>query len=435
MPTRANPFYRYQTPAGQTLSGLASAMFPDQGVNAVRESAAAENMAQARASDALAGYRGEQTRGERNLNDALMSNPGAIAELLLGGGVLKDDPMRSNPDYKPAAPIDFAGLFTNPGQISQAMQSPIVAGPTAQDKMAAAIQEATIRKIKLDDLLKAAGIAGYQSRINSANPDSALGYAPFAGVTSPNAGTALTPQRQDAISARDAAEDVVKQETINRTSITQEGMRQAGANTRNQYTVDNRPVTAGNNVDVIVTPAQGKALGLSPNADGQYVVRGRSTVSAGQDQQPGTAGGETVAGRERGTGTGSNKTPAVPVAAAKRMESFITRSLEGQNIELEPGALAGLVSEAGVAWQQSKNPDKAADDVVQRLMAGETISGVSLETKTGMLRDTKKAVRTPGGNTVTPPSAAIEYLRANPGLRDQFEAKYGKGSAAQYLKK
>lgn len=302
MPTRANPFYRYQTPAGQTLSGLAGAMFPDQSVNAVRESAAVENMAQARASDALAGYRTEQTRGERDANNAMMAAPNSLAELILSGGVLKDDPLRTNPDFKAPAPIDWSTIFSNPGQINSPIASPILSGATAQDKMASAIQEAAIRNLKLDDVLKAAGINEFQRRAGGASPDSALAFAPFAGVTSPNQNTAFTTTRQDAISARDAQEDQAKQDTVNATGLERERIQQGGANARNKYSVDNRPVSAGNNTDVVVTPAQGKAMGIQPNEQGQYVVRGRTTVGTGQDQQPGSLGGDAVAGRDRPAG-------------------------------------------------------------------------------------------------------------------------------------
>jgi hypothetical protein len=41
----------------------------------------------------------------------------------------------------------------------------------------------------------------------------------------------------------------------------------------------------------------------------------------------------------------------------------------------------------------------------------------------------------PAPTTVTPPPKAVEALRSDPKLKAQFEAKYGKGSADQYLRK
>lgn len=37
------------------------------------------------------------------------------------------------------------------------------------------------------------------------------------------------------------------------------------------------------------------------------------------------------------------------------------------------------------------------------------------------------------GAAASPPASAVDYLRKNPALKDQFEAKYGRGSSAQYL--
>lgn len=384
MATRQNPFYQYRNPAiGQAMNGLAAAMFPD--VDQRNQSAAIENMAQADMATANAGKYREQTRGYRDVNDAMVSNPGAIAELFMGGGVLKDDPLRKNPNYKERAPIDFSNILTQ--QLPPAQESMFMPGMSAQEKMAAAIQEATIRKINLDQMMKAAGMSEFQRRAASENPDSALAFAPFAGITSPNAQTSLSSTRQDSISARD-----------NNEAKSLEGVRQAGANSRNKYSVDNKPIVAGNNQDVIVSEAQGKAMGITPNENGQYVTRGRATVGTGQDQRPGSAGGEVVNGRDKPTSGkgGTDKVTAVPPVAAKRMESIIAKTLTDQGVTFTPEIMAGLLSEAGTTWQSNKNPDAAADSVLQRIRGGENVNGVSLNVEQRMLRSDKKTL-TRGG--------------------------------------
>lgn len=326
MPTRQNPFYQYRNPAiGQAFNSLAS-LFAQQNPDPRAQSVIAENQAQARASDALAGYRGEQSRGLRDKNDAMVANPQALAELLMSGGVLRDDPLRTNPDYTPPPPTDFS--LTAPAQTGP-ISSVFMPSNTAQDKMAAALQEATIRGLKLDDVLKAAGISEYQRRAFGESPDTALAAAPFVGIN-PNQNTALTTGRQDAISARDATEDLTKQGTINDTRLAQERIQQGGANARNQFSVLNTPVSAGNNADVVVSPTRGKALGIEPDAEGRYVVRGRTTVGTGQQQQPGTLGGDAASGPARVSGASG--------ASAGKPLRFEASQIKEVNSLIESGA-------------------------------------------------------------------------------------------------
>ena len=432
MATRANPFYQYRNPAiGYGMEGLAQVMFGGGGVNPLQQSQIVENQAQAGASNALAGYRNEQTRGERMGNDALSAPPRALAEYIMSGGILKDDPLQANPKFSPVAPTDFS-LFAPP---APAAESAFLPSLTATDKLANALQEAIIRKIKLDDLLKGAGIQGYNNAATSDNPDSALALMPFVGRT-PNTQTALTTKRQDEISARDAGEDRQRQLVVNQGQLDVEGVRQGGANWRARYNLTNKPVTAGNNQDVLLSPAQGKALGIEPDENGRYVVRGRSTIGTGQDQQPGSLGGEPVAGRERATAggrSGQPKPPAsVPPTAAKLMRSRIEAGLKADGFSADADALSGLVSAAGTAWQSNRNPEAAADEVLQSLRAGSSVNGVKLNVeKNTWLPDKKRVVR---NAPATPPASAIEYLRANPGLRGEFDKKYGPGSADRFLK-
>ena len=380
MATRQNPFYQSRNSGmGSALNGLAAVLFPEADPRVA--SANAENMAQADAATANAGKYREQTRGYRDVNDAMVSNPAALAEFFMSGGVLKDDPMRRNPNYKDMPPTDFSTILTQaPMPISEDMLLP---GATANEKMAAAIQEANIRGMNLDQVFKGAGTSEYLRRAGGENPDSALAFGPFAGLN-PNQNTALTSGRQDSISARDSKE-----------AKALENIRQSGANSRNQYSVDNKPVSANNNQDVIITPTQGIKLGITPNADGQYVIRGRTTVNTGQDQKPGSLGGEDVAGREKpvSTKSGADKVTAVPAAAGKRMESIILKTLMDKGVTPTPEILAGLTSEAGTVWQSNKNPDAAADSILQRLRNGEVVNGVSYNVQERTLRSDKTTLK------------------------------------------
>lgn len=421
-PYRQNPFYQYRNPyIGNAVNGLASAMFPDQGSDAARQAAAMENEAQARQADAAASMSRERTRGYRNTNDAMAVDPTSIAELLLSGGILQDDPLKSNPNYQPPAPVNFGGSLLDVQAPTQD-SSLFLPNRTANDKMAAAIQEAAIRKIPLDQVLKSAGIAEYLRRIQGQAPDSALGLAPFAGIHSPNDKTALTTGRQDAVSARDSAEEIAKQATVNDTNIQREklqqsgakereGMQQSGANWRTKYNKDNDPVAAGANTDVFITKAQADKLGIKANADGQYVISGKVKVGTGQDIMPGTGGGDAVSGREKTTQPGAGKGPsAVPVAASKRMQAKIDAALKAQGITVDQASMDGLMSEAGATWQQNKNPDAAADSIIQRLTNGESVNGVTMKKDTtwygGDDNSVKRSSKPPGSASAPMPAAA-----------------------------
>jgi hypothetical protein len=324
MPARQNPFYQFRNPAiGQAFSGLAS-IFAQQAPDPRTQSVIAENQAQAGAAQALAGYRGEQTRGLRDTNDAMVAPPTTLAELFMSGGRATDDPLVRNPNYVEPPPTDYS-LTAGPAPELQSFFQP---GRTANDKVAAAMQELLARGGKVDDLAKLFGQGAFLNQANAGTPDAGMGYMPLFGQM-PTANTALSTGRQDAMSARDAAEDLTKQGTINATNLERERMQQGGLDARQQFSTLNTPVSAGNNADVVVTPARGKALGLTPDADGRYVLRGRTTVGTGQDQQPGSLGGETVAGRDR--------PPSGKTAAGSKPLRFETAQIKAVNSMIESG--------------------------------------------------------------------------------------------------
>jgi hypothetical protein len=325
MPARQNPFYQFRNPAiGQAFSGLAS-IFAQQAPDPRTQSVIAEKQAQAGAAQALAGYRGEQTRGLRDTNSAMATPPTTLAELFMSGGRATDDPLVRNPNYVEPPPTDYS-LTAGPAPEPQSMLLP---GRTANDKVAAAMQELLARGGKVDDLAKLFGQGAFLNQANAGTPDAGMGYMPLFGQM-PTANTALSPARQDQMSARDAAEDLTKQGTINATNLERERLQQGGASARNQFSTLNAPVTAGNNADVMVSPERGMALGIEPDEQGRYIVRGRSTLGAGQSQQPGSLGGESMAVPPRATGAAGSANAGKPLR-------FETAQIKAVNSMIESG--------------------------------------------------------------------------------------------------
>lgn len=415
MPTKPNPYYarNFANPAMAQINNTLADLFMPRTQDT--QSRILENEAQARQADALAGKYGAETTGIRNKNDAMASAPMMLADLFMSGGKVQDDPLRMNPDYKDPGPTDFS-LTAKPQPAPAPMMLP---GMSARDKIAGAIQEALIRGVKIDDIAKFAAQGGFLNQVNAGTPEAGMGFMPLFGQT-PNQNTALSTNRQDAMSARDAAESKAQAESVARIQGQNQAnvanINQAGADRRNATNIASREGIAGLRIEA------GKIKG--------------------------------------GSATKPPSIPGLSAPLAKGLRTQLQQFIENQGLQVEPAALDVIFTEAARLYQDPqsdafKNPVVAASNVLEQLQSG-GVQGVSAQTtEPSMLRElftlgaakpttsykaTPAAPRAPAAAPAaaparaTPPQQAIDFLRKNPNLRDQFDAKYGPGAAANYLK-
>jgi hypothetical protein len=387
MPTRKNPYYRYQNAdLGNIFNGIAALMFPEQQADpgAVDASRATANMAQGRANDALANYRGEQTRGERFKNDTIQAPPRSLAELFMTGGQLEDDPIQRNPGYQPPEPTDFS-LTARPQPFDEGLSSIFLPSKSATDKQAEALQQMYALGMDPDKIMKAIGAQQYLGRAGGQDPQSALPFAPFAGVTSPNAGTALSPEAQNLISARDADEALTQATSTARiqgeNSARVANINNAGAFERNERSIASREALAMMKLEV----------------DENGNVKSTGKPAAIVNIPPSTIRDITKAVADRAGQLGLTLDPET--RASDALVSEITRRMQDPQSE------------------GYKNPAVAMDEVLAELEAG-ALAGVQTEDVTtrrwwGATKTEPTVRRTPGA-APAPAQAAPAPAAGNP---------------------
>jgi hypothetical protein len=359
MATRANPFYQPQTPIGEGFNSLAMLMLAAQqerqGQGQGRAgSVTPQGLAQADK------YRAE-TEGINNKNQAMATSPTTLAEIILSGGRVTDDPMLPNPSYNPDQQIGLPANFdlTTPMPVTE-YQPMFQPGRSAQDKMGMAIQEALIRGVPATDISKLFAQGAFLNNVNAGTPEAGMPYMPLFG-SAPTTNTALTTGRQDTMSARDAAE------------------------------------------------AQAQAFGVA-RIQGQNSANVANINQAGQtaryNSRPPTGG---AGGVKPGT------VPTVTPAIGKAMKGTISSRLEGMGFKgVDDRVIDGLLVEASKRFQDPaqagnfKSATAAVDSVLSDLNAG-TLPGFESATQPGgfFSRDKKTLSRqAPSAPAPATPAAA-----------------------------
>lgn len=115
---------------------------------------------------------------------------------------------------------------------------------------------------------------------------------------------------------------------------------------------------------------------------------------------------------------------------AERTQNREDKLWERDNIPSQGDALERALKASNVLpgtpeWTAAMK--RRADNLLNPMMAVQTVDAQGNPAITYTPRNGVRA------EPSAPPSAAIEYLRQNPAMKDAFEQKYGAGSAATYL--
>lgn len=185
-----------------------------------------------------------------------------------------------------------------------------------------------------------------------------------------------------------------------------------------QYDVDRRPVIVGQNSTGFIPKNRQGQFGDATELRGQQsplVVPANATALIPDDRASDFTNRTTVEGKDmpRASGGGSggsksgDKLVTVPKAAQERMDANFKKLIENNKIKLEGESNLALSTEMSNIWQNTRNPDRAADVVYQALKNGNSVNGVTMTEDKGGFTTTNKATRAANGQMLPPKAGDI----------------------------
>ena len=184
-----------------------------------------------------------------------------------------------------------------------------------------------------------------------------------------------------------------------------------------QYEVDRRPVIVGQNSTAFIPSNRQNQFNNSSQLRGQQsplVVPANATALIPDDRAGDFTNRTTVEGKDMpraSGGSGSSKSGdklvTVPKNVQERMDATFGGLVKKNAIKLEGESNLALSTEMSNIWQNTRNPDRAADVVYQALKNGNSVNGVTLTQENGVFTTTIKATRAANGQMLPPKAGDI----------------------------
>ena len=184
-----------------------------------------------------------------------------------------------------------------------------------------------------------------------------------------------------------------------------------------QYDVDRRPVIVGQNSTAFIPSNRQNQFGEKTELRGQQspLVVGANATALIPDSRKGdfdeniSREGKDMPRASGGSGSSKSgdKLVTVPKNVQERMDATFGGLVKKNAIKLEGESNLALSTEMSYIWQNTRNPDKAADEVYQALKNGNSVNGVTLTQDNGVFTTTTKATRAANGQMLPPKAGDI----------------------------
>jgi len=184
-----------------------------------------------------------------------------------------------------------------------------------------------------------------------------------------------------------------------------------------QYEVDRRPVIVGQNSTAFIPSNRQNQFNNSSELRGQQSVLNvpaNSTALIPDSRADDFTNRTTVEGKDMPRASGGSdssksgdKLVTVPKNVQERMDATFGGLVKKNAIKLEGESNLALSTEMSNIWQNTRNPDRAADVVYQALKNGNSVNGVTLTQENGVFTTTTKATRAANGQMLPPKAGDI----------------------------